>query len=216
MAGSFVLWVEGKDDQHVILSLMKHHQVPEVFRIIDREGIANLLEALRVQLTVGTGVARLGIVVDADTDAAARWAAIRDILVRSGYTPVPDHPSPEGTVIRHADLPVFGAWLMPENAAAGMLEDFIAALVPEEDFLWRRAAEVVDQIPGEHRRFSGVHRSKAHVHTWLAWQEEPGSPMGLAITKRFLDAEAPQAQRFVSWVRRLMLDEASETVEVSG
>lgn len=44
---------------------------------------------------------------------------------------------------------------------------------------------------------------KAMIHTWLAWQREPGRPMGLAITKRFLDPEAPSAMEFVAWVRRL-------------
>ncbi|HST61263.1 MAG TPA: DUF3226 domain-containing protein, partial [Longimicrobium sp.] len=58
------------------------------------------------------------------------------------------------------------------------------------------------------RRFSPVHRSKALIHTWLAWQEQPGSPMGQAIGKRDLDAQAPQAQRFVAWLQRLMVDPA--------
>ena len=44
---------------------------------------------------------------------------------------------------------------------------------------------------------------KAHVHTWLAWQKEPGKPMGQAITKRYLDANAPHAQQLIVWIRKL-------------
>jgi hypothetical protein len=45
--------------------------------------------------------------------------------------------------------------------------------------------------------------AKARLHTWLAWQEEPGKPIGQAITKRFLDPEATEAQAFLDWLRRL-------------
>jgi head-tail adaptor len=214
MASSSVLWVEGKDDQHVVLSLLEHHQVPEVFKVIDRKGIENLLDALRVQLTQGSDVARIGIVVDADADVEARWAAIRNVLVRSGYHKVPERPEVGGTVLRETERPIFGAWLMPENTAPGMLEDFAAALVPEGDFLWAHAGEVIDGIPSKHRRFAEGHRAKAHIRTWLAWQEDPGAPMGLAITKRYLDADAPQARRFIDWLTRLMVDQEQEAEAV--
>jgi hypothetical protein len=45
----------------------------------------------------------------------------------------------------------------------------------------------------------------AHIHTWLAWQADPGTPMGLAITKKYLDANAPSAANFLRWVDRLLL-----------
>lgn len=210
MAEQSVLWVEGKDDQHVVWSLLEHHRVPQVFRVRDLQGIASLLEALPVQLAKGSAVSRVGIVVDADTDVSARWDAIRGILARSGYRELPQHPSPEGTIVHQDERPTFGAWLMPGNATPGMLEDFAAALVPAGDFLWTHAADVLNGIPDEHRRFAAAHSPKAHVRTWLAWQEDPGAPIGLAITKRYLDAEAPSAQRFVAWIRRLFLDDASE------
>ena len=41
------------------------------------------------------------------------------------------------------------------------------------------------------------------MHTWLAWQENPGRPYGTAITARFLDAEAPQADVLVAWINYL-------------
>jgi hypothetical protein len=78
--------------------------------------------------------------------------------------------------------------------------------VPDGDALWTRAGDAIDSIPEHERRFPPVRRSKALIHTWLAWQEEPGSPMGQAIGKRDLDGSAPAAQRFVEWLRRLMLD----------
>lgn len=96
-----------------------------------------------------------------------------------------------------------GVWLMPDNTVAGMLEHFISFLVPADDALWAKAQECVQRIPEPERRFPPNHSIKAQVHTWLAWQEEPGKPMGQAITKRYLDAEAHDAQRFMSWIRQL-------------
>jgi len=58
-------------------------------------------------------------------------------------------------------------------------------------------------IKPQYRRFRESYQAKAHLHTWLAWQEEPGTPMGLAITKRYLDAEAPYALLLLNWIREL-------------
>lgn len=33
--------------------------------------------------------------------------------------------------------------------------------------------------------FKKVHHSKAVIHTYLAWQDEPGNPLGQAITIAF-------------------------------
>lgn len=52
-------------------------------------------------------------------------------------------------------------------------------------------------------RFPPAHKIKARLHTWLAWQEEPGKPMGLSITARYLDADALHAQQLIKWLRQL-------------
>jgi hypothetical protein len=88
------------------------------------------------------------------------------------------------------------------NTVPGMLEHFIAFLVPQGDVLWEQAKKCLDEIE-ENRRFPEMHLAKAHIHTWLAWQQEPGTPIGQAITKRYLNAEAPQAQQLVRWINRL-------------
>jgi hypothetical protein len=84
-----------------------------------------------------------------------------------------------------------------------MLENFVGFLVPQGDSLWSRAEGCIQQIPEPERRFPADHEIKAHIHTWLAWQKEPGKPFGQAIFARYLDADAPHAQQLISWVRRL-------------
>lgn len=204
---SRLLWVEGKDDSAVVQSLLNQHAVPVVFSVAEQVGVDELLATFFAELRVA-GRERFGIVVDGNGDPAARWDSIRSTLVHEGYEAPPIRLGAGGFVIDGPrGRPVFGAWIMPDNASAGALEDFAASLVPDADPLWKRAREAVDSIPEAERRFSPTHRSKAHIHTWLAWQAGPGSPMGQAITKGDLDAHAPPAAAFVAWLMRLFVDE---------
>lgn len=200
-----VLLVEGKDDSAVVQSLCNYHRVPEVFAVQPKQGDTRLLDGLPLELR-RRGLDRLGIVLDGDNNTRARWDAVRGTLLQEGHEDLPDRLDPKGTVIAAPDRPRFGVWIMPDNDAPGMLETFAASLVPPDDFLWAHAAAVLNEIPAEHRRFREVERPKAHIHTWLAWQEGPGSPMGQAITKGDLDANAPAARQFVAWLRRLFVD----------
>jgi len=69
------LLVEGKDDQHVFLSLLTHHNVTENFKLKSKEGFEKLLAELDVEHDE-SDLRRLGIVVDADFDLPSRWRSI--------------------------------------------------------------------------------------------------------------------------------------------
>ncbi|MBA2287640.1 MAG: hypothetical protein H0W02_19360 [Ktedonobacteraceae bacterium] len=195
------LLVEGPDDSNVFHHLLNHYQLHKHPTIIDKKGIQNILATLDAEL-IRSGLERLGIVVDADTDLPARWQSLRNKLMRSGYT-MPDDPESGGTIIEQAELPTVGIWLMPDNAMRGMLEDFVSSLIPAGDTLWPMAQDIVLEVIAKEQRFPSTQEMKAKMHTWLAWQEEPGKPMGLAITKQYLDANAPQAQQIIKWIRKL-------------
>lgn len=198
-----VLLVEGRDDEHVIYSLAVHYTLPpNAFQVKNKDGIDKLLHTLHIELRA-SDLERLGIIIDADTNLSARWQSIRNTLNNFGYSNLPASPDTEGIIISQIDLPTVGIWFMPNNILPGILEDFVSFLVPPNDVLWQRAKDCVDQIPTEDRRFPPVRQSKAYIHTWLAWQEEPGKPLGQSITSRYLDANAPHAQQLVDWIRRL-------------
>jgi len=210
------LLVEGSDDAHVFKSLFEYFQIPYEFRglpkynpppkglikIIDKGGIENLLATLSTELK-GSEERRLGIIIDADSDIAARWQAVRNKLVAFGYHAVPETPLPDGTIIDEEGPPLVGVWLMPNNKLPGMLEDFVSFLVPQGDTLWPMAEDIIQRVIEIDRRFPLAQRSKANIHTWLAWQEEPGKPMGQAITKRYLKAESTHAQQLMAWIHQV-------------
>ena len=92
---------------------------------------------------------------------------------------------------------------MPDNQTKGILEDFLRFLVPAGSRLFDHVTTSVATIPEGERRFSQLAEPKALIHTWLAWQEEPGKPMGTAITARYLDPNVAQVDVLVSWLKRL-------------
>lgn len=196
------LLVEGPDDAQAFFHLLRYYGLHTQVTIQKKEGVDNLLESLEVELK-RRAETRLGIVVDADIDIDNRWQALRYRLTEAGYIAVPLHPTPGGTILKQEGRPVVGLWLMPDNTIPGMLEDFMGLLIPVGDALWPMAQDVVLQVVAKERRFPPTQAMKANIHTWLAWQEEPGKPMGQAITKRYVDANALHAQQLIMWIRRL-------------
>lgn len=208
---SAFLIVEGKDDSIVIQTLFQQHAIAENFEIKDRYEDANggkdkLLASIPVLLKT-RGLTALGIVMDADQDISASWEALLYRLSSAGYQNLPKQPHSPGTIIFEEDKPKIGIWLMPDNQANGMLEDFLSYLVPVEDQLLPIARNTLAAIESSNlNKYSLAHHSKALIHTWLAWQSPPGRPFGTAITVNILTSHQPLALLFIEWVKRLFED----------
>ena len=94
---------------------------------------------------------------------------------------------------------------MPDNQLDGTLEDFLKFLVPEGDPLLPYAEQTLNNLPETH--FTSPRRPKALMHTWLAWQNEPGKPYGQAISAKYLNTDLPMAKTFANWLRRTFFDD---------
>ena len=145
----------------------------------------------------------LGVLVDANGDAQQRWHQIKN-RIRDQFADLPDEIPENGLNIVHSDGARFGVWIMPDNRFSGMLENFLVQLIPENS---RDLFEVAENCVAEAKQhgapFRDVHRTKAAVHTWLAWQDEPGKQLHQAVDHRVLDPEKPESQPFVNWFRQL-------------
>lgn len=204
------LLVEGHNDLHVISHLCQAHKVAETFDILTprksgrvASGDVQVLQNLRVQL-LAKGKKAIGVVLDADDNLASRWQQVSQIMAKFGYV-VPPQPDATGTIISapYEHQAQVGIWLMPNNQTEGNLEDFIRSLIPPHDQLQPYADDVLDRIEAAGLNKYKYKRSKAFIHTWLAWQKEPAKPLGQAITARYLDANAPYAQQLIAWIRRV-------------
>ncbi|MEW5987665.1 MAG: DUF3226 domain-containing protein [Chloroflexota bacterium] len=201
------LLVEGKHDQHVIWALCKQHQIPETFTVEvpgDPDGgIEQLLESIPVRLKISR-LRAIGIVLDANQNLQGRWEAVCSRLRSAGYSSLPREAIHTGTVIETTGKPRIGIWLMPDNQLPGELENFVAHLIPENDFLAAKAEATLLEIEQANlNQYSLTDHPKAFIHTWLAWQKTPGQPMGQAITAGVLRHNRPLAISFVNWLRQL-------------
>ena len=216
----FKLYVEGRDDSAVACQLALKHvdlcepkgekkeQAPK-FEVHEDDphgraihGVAQLVGKIPLLLR-DPGADRIGFVVDADDDPAKRWNPIRKALLDRGYASAPQTPKADGTIIDHPQQPRIGVWLMPDNRSSGMIEDFLQAIIRPEDVLLPLAVRAVEEVIIIDRRFPEAHRTKAVIHTWLAWQSKTGQPQGVAIREGYVDASCELAQRYIAWLVRL-------------
>lgn len=196
------LLVEGNDDQHVIWALCEKFTVTENFDVIDCEGITKLYEQLPVRFKQAQ-VNTIGLIIDADSEIKDRWKSISALLSLQGFT-IPQEIPIEGLILKNNSDFKIGVWIMPNNNENGMLEDFISFLVPKEDKILPIVNDTLTNIENQGlNQYSLIHKSKATIHAWLSLQSDPGTPMGLGITKRYLTTDEETCLKLVNWLKEL-------------
>lgn len=204
----YKLLVEGHNDQHVVMALCGIHNITENFDIIDCKSIDHVFEQLKLRLTIPQINKKIGVIVDADINLDQRWRQFCNIVNIDTKYHLPSSVPSEGLVLQPIDSndPVIGLWIMPNNHLNGMLEDFLYFLAPEKDPLLTKTTEVLSELENmKLHRYKDIHHAKAKIHTFLAWQEDPGTPMGQAITKRYLQPDCDLAQLFISWLKNVFV-----------
>ena len=195
-----VLLVEGPDDCHVVMALCAEHQIPETFGIFSCDNYEQVLIRANALTLSSERPTHIGILVDADTpNARARWTALQAKLKSYSFPP---EPGRQGTILGGGTLPLLGVWIMPDNNSAGMLEDFLLATLDKETVAITRELVASARCSGI-TTFKDCHSSKALIHSYLAWQDEPGAPLGLSVTKRNLRPDTEGARQFTDFLRRL-------------
>jgi hypothetical protein len=201
------LLVEGSDDLHSILHLLIRHGFDWDDETIARPyvdatgSVEKLLRTLPVALK--SSYARIGVVVDANSRLPNRWVQLQ-ASARNAGVELPDTPDPDGTIVEgFRPGSRVGFWLMPDNSDPGTLESFLSRLIPEGDPVWPYADEVAGAARERGARCREKDHLKSALHSWLAWQEDPGLPFGTALRAQIFQHDTPDALRFVSWFRRL-------------
>ena len=105
-----------------------------------------------------------------------RWQSIRDRLYSLGYTDAPTQANLDGMFVEEQEI--------------------------RPDRLVELARGAVQHILEGLRKDSLNHEIKAVVHIGLAWQEEPGKPMGQAIQKGYIDLNHANLNLFMNWLNK--------------
>lgn len=226
MSATHILLVEGEADRGLHQALCKEWGVAAQVTVSTprdaghrhntKQAVLSVLPQYLKQLDDGQ-IRRLGVVLDADSVSHGggfqnTLAALSQVFQAHGYslsthgtghahTP---NPPPTGLLFVHHDgLPDVGAWVMPNNADDGMVEDWLTGCIhPQEAPLLAHAQTAMDGIPGG-AKFKPLHQPKAEVATWLAWQAKPGHGLYHAVEARLLNERSPQWLAFESWLRRV-------------
>lgn len=210
------LFVEGKDDQHVVKHLVRRYGIEcplssEVIRDSLSSKIPEIILAGNKDKVLGamTNAVKfrnghsVGFVIDADDAVSNSWQAVRQRLSFLNQE-LPRTIPVTGFI---AEVPEFtvrvGVWLMPDNRSPGALEHFLDDLVDPTDSLKSFAHGSTTTALDHGAKFPDVKHMKAVIHTWLAWQEEPGLPFGTAFAARFFGVDSPIGQLFMRWFNDL-------------
>lgn len=206
-APSKVLLVEGRDEVSSLPYLLESvgiawpDDAPPV-HLVSGGGVDQVLDAKKIGVRLkSSGLERLGLLVDADLSAEARWGQARDCL-RSLHLKVPDALPPDGAIFEGPRGVRIGIWIMPDNVAAGMYEDWLHVLRESEPDLEAHIETSLEEARTLGASWRDVHRSKARLHTWLAWRDPPG--VGLVLAAKdgaFSGVSVDDA--FVRWFRAL-------------
>lgn len=216
-----IILVEGVNDSHVVGKLLIHANLPytpdkdhyktdpSLLYLRQMEGRNKLFQEIP-QFTKTNILTHLAMVIDADLDIQASWQAVIDKFNNIGELKgMAKFPLPEGSIGRlelSSHTIHIGIWLMPNNQQIGELEHFLAHLIPDYPHhpLWQHSLSSVTTIPPEHKRFNSADQTKAELCTWLAWQDRPGVPYGIALREKYFDLNQPLAQTFISWLQTFL------------
>ena len=207
-----VLIVEGNDA--IVLATIcqlrqlpppKGYSRPEKFKtefVHVAGGISNINAALG-QLLADTSITNIGIIVDAnDEGPQKRWETIKSQLAHVFPSKIlaSISLSGNGIVIEEQELPSVGVWIMPDNLSNGYLEHFLGNLIADDDSNLAFAEKTIGDLMGQvYCQFSISKQQKAVLHTWLAWQKEPGKSLGAAVKAGYFNIHAPIVQPFLTW-----------------
>jgi len=115
---SVLLITEGEDEEGLVRALIKHLSLPDC-DVINAEGTGNLKPRTTAAMKIpGPPVHSLGIVRDAEADAARAAASARDILTSAGF----EAPASAFQVAR-TTKGACGYAILPDGQRAGSIED---------------------------------------------------------------------------------------------
>jgi hypothetical protein len=214
-----LLLVEGTKDLYALAELcemMGTPWKPEPVYIEDRGGVSTLLAELHTDLE-DDQASRIGIIIDADPKFDPQGQEQAEAVHRAAqrayerlynrlctrFPTLPPSLPADGAHSEIHDGTRVGVWVMPDNQLKGFLETFLLTMIDSEDALIAYAG-AASRAARRHlgAPFKEAQSDKAQLHTWLAWQDEPGDSPSDAVKFRKLKP-SNEAQRFYAWFTRL-------------
>lgn len=91
---------------------------------------------------------------------------------------------------------------MPDNNADGMTENMIKQTACSEELaLLQHAITTVAGLPKP--KFKPIHKTKAEIATWMAWQKIPGQGLAAVVADNLIDMQNPAINQLIDWLKRI-------------
>lgn len=183
-----LLLVEGKDEANLFNALMIKQRIGAEagVRIIDAGGVDKFpgnLSAIRTAARARPPIRSIGVVRDADHDAAGAFGSVCAHLRNTGYAPPAAHGEFSGAV------PSIGVFIVPDGAEPGAMETLCRRSVEGTD-----GAKCVDaylECLERDGALSSNRPDKSFAHAWLAAARNPVARVGEGARSGVWDFGSP-------------------------
>ena len=186
-----------------LLAIFEKYKVTPNFGIYECGSDDKVLRRMNALIAAPEAPSVIGVVLDTDeVGIKSRWQQINAKIEKYNYN-IPPSPLRGGTILEsQGGYPRLGVWLMPDNQQRGMLEDFLLELMDPDARVF--TSDCVDSaVTAGLATFKEAHKTKSIVHTFLAWQDEPGKPLGQSVTSHALNTNHPLVEEFIGWINNL-------------
>lgn len=215
-----ILLVEGDADKNLFEAVCKKLEIDASVTVSPpnnfpggsntKGGMFNLLPNLLNQMRDGK-IKRFAAVMDADSrDPAGGGGMGYNQTVEMFSNKVKEFKftrrniegGDAGIYFLHNDgLNDIGLWVMPDNASDGITESWLMkCIINDEVNLLSHVDCSIKNLP-QPPKFREIHRPKAEIATWLAWQKIPGQGAASAVKNGLINTDHPEFQKLAKWLK---------------
>lgn len=195
----WLLLVEGRDEVNLFNALMEHRfDAERQVQVIDAGGVNRFprnLEAIRTASLTRPTLRAIGVVRDADNDAADAFASVCRQVRNAGYVPPAVHGEFSDAV------PSIGVFIVPDGIEPGAIETLCRRSKEGDE-----AAVCVEEYLrclDEHQAMKSTNADKSFAHAYLAATENPVARVGEGARQGAWDFESPAFEELSDFLREL-------------
>ena len=195
----WLLLVEGKDEVNLFNALMGHcFDVGPQIQVIDAGGVNKFprnLNAIRTAALTRPTLRAIGVVRDADKDAAGAFASVCRQLRNAGY----ESPAVHGEF--SDSVPSIGVFIVPDGTRPGAIET-LCRRSKEGDEVAICVEEYLSCLD-EHEAMRSSNVDKSFAHAYLAAMEDPVARVGEGARQGAWDFGSPAFAELSEFLREL-------------
>ena len=199
ITSDWLLLVEGKDEVNLFEELMKHcFDAEPTVQVIDAGGVRkfpNRLRAIQAACRARPTLRSIGVVRDADNDAAGAFRSVCDHVRNTDYEP----PAVHGEL--SDATPSIGVFIVPNGEEPGAIET-LCRRSKEGD----AAAACVDEFLNcldEHAAMRSTNVDKSFAHAYLAAMQDPVARVGEGAMQGAWNFDSPAFAELSGFLREL-------------